>query len=66
MNPIENIEDIIIGTTIVFIKEYIEYTLTKMGTIIKKEGPIITIQTEPKVMYKVLFDGATFYMAELT
>ena len=66
MNPIENIEDIIIGTTIVFIKEYIEYTLTKMGTIIKKEGPIITIQTEPKVMYKVLFDGATFYMAALT
>jgi hypothetical protein len=64
MNPIENIEDIIIGTTIVFIKEYTEYTLTKMGTIVKKEGPIITIQTEPKVMYKVLFDGAKFYVGK--
>ena len=63
MNPIENIEDIIIGTTIVFIKEYTEYILTKMGTVVKKEGSIITIQTEPKVMYKVSFDGAKFYVA---
>ena len=62
MNQIENIEDLIVGTTVVFIKEYTEYTLTKMGTIVKKEGSIITIQTEPKVMYKVLFDGAKFYV----
>lgn len=62
MNQIENIEDIIIGTTVVFIKEYTEHTLTKMGTIVKKEGSVITIQTEPKVMYKVLFDSATFYV----
>lgn len=39
MNQIENIEDIIIGTTVVFIKEYTEHTLTKMGTIVKKRGP---------------------------
>ena len=63
MNQIENIEDIIIGATIVFIKEYTEYRLTKMGTIIKKDGSEIIIQTEPKVMYKVSFDGATFYVA---
>jgi len=62
MNQIENIEDLIVGTTVVFIKEYTEYTLTKMGTIVKKEESIITIQTEPKVMYKVLFDSATFYV----
>jgi hypothetical protein len=63
MNQIENIENIIIGSTIVFIKEYTEYKLTKMGIVVKKEGSIITIQTEPKVMYKVSFDGATFYVA---
>ena len=61
MNQIENIEDIIIGSTIVFIKEYTEYRLTKMGTVVKKEGSIITIQTEPKVMYKVSFNNTTFY-----
>jgi hypothetical protein len=60
MNQIKNIEDIIIGTQISFIKEYPEYTLTKKGTVVKKEGSIITIQTEPKFMYKVSFDGATF------
>jgi len=63
MNQIENIENIIVGTTVVFIKEYTEYTLTKMGIVVKKEGPAITIQTEPIVMYKVSFDGATFYVA---
>ena len=62
MNPIENIEDIAVGSTVVFIKEYSEYTLTKRGIIVKKEGPIITIQTEPKVMYKVSFNNATFYV----
>ena len=60
MNPIKNIDDIIVGTTVVFIKEYIEHTLTKTGTIVKKDGSIITIQTEPKVMYKVSFDNAIF------
>ena len=61
MNQIENIEDIILGSTVLFIKEYTEYTLTKMGSVVKKEGSIITIQTEPKVMYKVSFDGAKCY-----
>lgn len=61
MNQIENIEDIILGSTVLFIKEYTEYTLTKMGSVVKKEGSIMTIQTEPKVMYKVSFDGAKFY-----
>jgi len=62
MNQIENIEDIIVGTTVVFIKKYTEYTLTKMGTIVKRDGSIITIQTEPKVMYNVSFDNTTFYV----
>jgi hypothetical protein len=62
MNPIENIEDIMVGSKVTFIKEYTEHTLTKVGTIVKREGPIITIQTEPKVMYKVSFYNAMFYI----
>jgi len=62
MNPIVNIDDLIIGSTVTFVKEYTEHTLTKTGIILKKEGPIITIQTEAKVMYKVSFDNATFYV----
>jgi hypothetical protein len=62
MNPIENIEDITVGSNVTFIKEYIEHTLTKRGTVVKKEGSIITIQTEPKIMYKVSFDNTTFYV----
>jgi hypothetical protein len=73
MNPIENIDDLRIGSKVTFIKQHTEYTLlditqrlasqiTKTGIIVKKEGPIITIQTEPKVMYKVSFNNATFYV----
>jgi hypothetical protein len=62
MNPIENIDDLRIGLNVTFIKEYTEHTLTKTGTIVKKEESIITIQTEPKVMYKVSFNNATFYV----
>lgn len=61
MNQIENIEDLFVGKKVTFVKEYIEHILTKMGTIIKKDGHIITIQTEPKVMYKVSFCDAHFY-----
>ena len=62
MDPIENIDDLRIGLNVTFIKEYSEYILTKRGTIVKKEESMITIQTEPKVMYKVSFNNATFYV----
>jgi RNase P/RNase MRP subunit p29 len=61
MDPIENIDNLRIGLNVTFIKEYSEYILTKRGTIVKKEESMITIQTEPKVMYKVSFNNATFY-----
>lgn len=59
---IKRIEDLSIGQTVTFVKEYTEHTLTKSGIISKKEDEIVYIQTDVNTIYKVIFADASFYV----